>query len=114
MESEAALASGTIRGTYMRRTDRKVYSYTLIWTSTSRDLTWSATVEAREGAGLVISRPSGTCGVAAGITPPELEQMARSAAHAILERAVEAPRGRLALLRAALRRLPPPDGTTKS
>ena len=101
--------SGTIRGTYMRRKDRKAYSYTLSWTRTLGDLAWSATVEGREGS--VISRPSGTCDVSVGITPPELEQMARSAAHAAIERGTEGASGRLAMLKAALRRSSPPDGT---
>ena len=97
--------SGTIRGTYMRRKDRKAYSYTLSWTRTLGDLAWSATVEGREGS--VISQRSGTCDVWVGITPAQLEQMARSAAHAAIESAAavpSGPKGRLAILRAALRR----------
>lgn len=111
MESGAALMSGTIQGTYMRRKDRKAFAYTLSWRRTLADLTWSATVEAREGPGSVTSQTSGTFDVRVGITPAELEQMARSAAHAAIERGTEGPKGRLAVLRAALRRSSPPEGT---
>jgi hypothetical protein len=109
--ARAALISGTIRGAYMRRRDRKTFSYTLTWASRAAVLTWSAIVEGRDNAGF--SRTSGTHDVAPGITPPELEQMARSAAHAAIEKGAEGPRGRLAVLRAALRRVSAPEGPLK-
>jgi len=110
----AALMSGTIQGTYVRRRDRKAYSYTLSWRSTAFDVSWTATVEGREGAHVVVFRPSGTLDVAVGTTAPALEQMVRSAAHATIERAPEGAAGRLATLRAALLRSRSVDAQTKS
>lgn len=95
--ARTALMSGTIQGTYVRRRDRKAYSYKLSWSSTSRDVSWSATIEGLEG-------PSGTLDVAVGTTASALEQMVRSAAHATLEGATEGPTAPLATLRAALLR----------
>jgi len=108
------LMSGTIQGTYVRRRDRKIYSYTLSWRSTALEVSWSATIEGREGAHPVVFRPSGSLDAAVGTTAPAMEQMVRSAAHAVIERAPEGAAGRLATLRAALLRSRSSDSQAKS
>ena len=97
--------SGTLHGTFVARRDRKPYFYAVTWTAAARKLSWSAAVERHDHSGLVIARPYGAFDVVVGATPAELEQRVRSAAHEAIEKEEGRPAGRLAALRAALRRL---------
>jgi hypothetical protein len=98
-----------VRGSYVARRDRKTYVYAATWKRTARSLSWSATVERRDEQGSIIARPSGAFEVLIGATSAELEQRVRNAAHEAIEKEEGRPSGRLAVLRAALRRLSAPN-----